>query len=109
MITLPLFKLAASGSTIIGNGIKPACGSNCPNSGTLLGTTFPAVTDLILFLVGGIAVIMIVVGGLRYVVSAGNPSAVNDAKNTILYAVIGLVIAASAYAIVGFVTGHFGI
>lgn len=55
------------------------------------------------FIVGAISVIMIVIGGLRYVLSAGDSNAVNGAKNTILYAVIGLVVAFSAFAIVNFV------
>jgi hypothetical protein len=46
---------------------------------------------------------MILVGGLRYAISGGNSSAVTAAKNTILYAIIGLVIAFLAYAIIGFI------
>lgn len=49
-----------------------------------------------------IAVIVIVVGGIQYVVSNGNPSAVQKAKQTIMYAAIGLVISLLAVAIVNF-------
>ena len=49
------------------------------------------------------AVIMIIWGGIRYVLSAGNSAALTSAKNTIIYAIIGLVIAILAYAIVNFV------
>jgi hypothetical protein len=48
---------------------------------------------------------MILFGGLRYVLSGGNSSAVTSAKNTIMYAIIGLVVAFFAYAIVQFVMG----
>jgi hypothetical protein len=109
MITQSLFHLADSAGSVIGKSIAPGCGSSCPGSGDLISKTFPAVADTILFFVGAIAIIMIIVGGLRYVVSAGNAAAVNDAKNTILYAVVGLLIAVSALAIVTFVTGHFGL
>ena len=61
------------------------------------------IVNTIIFLIGSVAVIMIIVGGLKYVTSAGDSSAVSGAKNTILYAVVGLVVAAMAYAIVNFV------
>lgn len=66
---------------------------------------FQQVSNILIFLVGAISVIMLIFGGLRYVVSTGEKGRVEDAKNTILYAVIGIVVAILAYAIVGFVTG----
>ena len=54
-------------------------------------------------IVGIVAVIMVVFGGLKYITSGGNDSNVGAAKNTILYAIIGLVIVASAQVIVKFV------
>lgn len=62
-----------------------------------------SVTNILLFVIGAVSVIIIIVGGLRYVTSAGDQNQVSSAKNTILYAVIGLVIASVAYAIVNFV------
>lgn len=61
------------------------------------------IINTIIFLIGSVAVIMIIIGGLRYVLSGGDSSAVNGAKNTILYAVVGLVITVMSYAIVNFV------
>ena len=55
------------------------------------------------FIVGIIAVIMLIIGGIKYVVSGGDSKKVTDAKNTVLYAIIGLVIAFLAFAIVNFV------
>lgn len=98
-----------SASNIIDGSLKAGCGSNCPTSSSLLHTTAPAIVNLLLYFVGGIAIIMIIIGGLRYVLSSGNPTQVQDAKNTILYAIVGLVIAIGAYAIVAFVTGRFKI
>lgn len=72
-----------------------------------VGDLIKIVVDVLLFALGAIAVIMIVVGGIRYAVSGGDSSAVTGAKNTILYAVIGLVVALLAYAIVHFVVGAF--
>jgi len=98
-----------SASSIIDGSLKTGCGANCPKGTSLISTAAPAVVNLLLFAVGGIAIIMIIIGGLRYVLSAGNPAGVQDAKNTILYAIVGLVIAGGAYAIVSFVTGQFGL
>lgn len=68
---------------------------------------FSTITNIMLFLIGAISVIMIIIGGLRYVISGGSSSNVTAAKNTILYAVIGLVVAILAYAIINFVITSF--
>ncbi len=64
---------------------------------------FKQITNTILYIVGVIAVIMLIIGGIKYVISGGDAKKVTDAKNTILYAIIGLVIAFLAFAIVNFV------
>ncbi|MBQ9180781.1 hypothetical protein IJ135_01650 [Candidatus Saccharibacteria bacterium] len=75
----------------------------CPSD--LFGYTgvFRQVTNVILYIVGIIAVIMLIIGGIRYVVSGGDSKKVTDAKNTVLYAIIGLIICFLAFAIVNFV------
>ena len=75
----------------------------------LFGTTgtFRTITNVLLFLIGAISVIMLIVGGLRYVVSGGDSTAVTNAKNTILYAIVGIVVAILAYAVVTFVITSF--
>lgn len=65
------------------------------------------VVNLLLYAVGVIAVIMIVVGGIRYTTSNGDASGITSAKNTILYAIVGLVVAMLSFAIVNFVLGRF--
>lgn len=69
------------------------------------GSIFNTITNTLLFLVGVISVIMLIIGGIRYVVSGGDQNAVTGAKNTILYAIIGIVVAFLAFAAVNFVTG----
>ncbi len=61
------------------------------------------VINLLSLIVGVVAVIMIIVGGLRYITSGGSDTGVTSAKNTILYAVIGLIIVALAQVLVRFV------
>ena len=84
-------------------GADAARCDGCPSD--LFGETgaFRQITNTILYIVGVIAVIMLIIGGIRYVVSGGDAKKVTDAKNTVLYAIIGLVIAVFAYAIVNFV------
>ena len=64
------------------------------------------IVRILLFLIGAVSVIMIIIGGFRYVISQGDSGAVTSAKNTILYAVIGLVVAIFAWAIVDFVVDN---
>lgn len=61
--------------------------------------------NLFSFIIGIISVIMIMVGGIKYITSQGSSDSVSSAKNTILYAVVGLVIVALAQVIVRFVLG----
>ncbi len=68
---------------------------------------FAQISSILLFIVGAIAVIMIVIGGLRYVISGGDASQVQAAKNTILYALVGIIVAILAYAAVNFVINSF--
>jgi hypothetical protein len=68
---------------------------------------FTTISNVMLFIVGAISVIMVVIGGLRYVVSGGNNTNVTAAKNTILYAIVGLVISMLAYAVINFVITSF--
>ena len=61
------------------------------------------ILNILTFVIGAIAVLMIIVGALRYTISGGDSAGINSAKNTILYAVVGLVLAVMANAIVNFV------
>lgn len=71
------------------------------------GGIFRTITNVLLFLIGAVAVIMLIIGGIRYTISGGDSTAVTSAKNTILYAVIGIIVALLAYAIVNFVLDSF--
>jgi hypothetical protein len=86
-------------------------GINDTNAGgttvTSLPTIFKNVVNILLYVIGAISVIMLIVGGIRYATSAGNSANVTAAKNTIMYALIGLVIAVLAYAIVNFFISAF--
>lgn len=93
---------ACTGSAITcaKQGYKDSGGSS--NSGNL-GGFIHKIVNILLYILGSVAVIVIVIGGIRYTISSGDQSQMTSAKNTILYAVVGLVIAVLAYAIVNFV------
>ena len=87
----------------INKGINAVSGSN--SSATLkVDEIVLAVVNWLLFAVGVISVVMLIVGGIKYATSAGDSNKVTSAKNTIMYAIIGLAVAVLAFAIVGFVT-----
>jgi hypothetical protein len=55
------------------------------------------------YIIGSVAILMLIIGGLRYVTSNGDSTQLTSAKNTILYAIVGVVLAVMANAIVNFV------
>jgi hypothetical protein len=61
------------------------------------------VITILSVVIGAIAVVMIIIGGFRYVTSAGNAEGTKAARNTILYAIVGLIVVALAQIIVHFV------
>jgi hypothetical protein len=61
------------------------------------------VIQTLVFVVAAITVLAVIVGGLQYVLSGGDPNGTKQAKDTIMYALIGLVIAVFAQVIVSFV------
>ena len=88
------------------------CAQGAGTQNTLFGDgkedgLFKTVTNVLLFLIGAVSVIMLIIGGIRYTLSNGDSSQVTAAKNTILYAVIGIIVALLAYAIVNFVVSSF--
>jgi len=92
--------------------LTAASGVNCSHgTGTpteLFGPTsiFTTIVNILLFVIGAVSVIMLIIGGIRYTVSGGTSAEVTNAKNTIMYAIIGLVVAFLAYAIVNWVLGR---
>ncbi len=80
-----------------------SCSQPTVDAGNKLNNILTLVVNIFSLIVGVVAVIMIIVGGLRYITSGGESSNVSTAKNTIIYAVVGLVVVALAQFIVHFV------
>ena len=89
-------------------GAEAARADSMPAELVGVNGVFTQISNTILYVVGVISVIMLVWGGLRYILSGGDNKKVTDAKNTILYAIIGLIIAVLAFAIVNFVLNAIG-
>ena len=96
---------AADPAKNISEGVKKIGGGDANEDQLTDGIT--NVVNVLLFILGAIAVIMIIIGGIRYTTSNGDSGNTKAAKDTILYAVVGLIVAILAYAIVNFVIGAF--
>ncbi|MDB5179838.1 MAG: hypothetical protein JWN12_470 [Candidatus Saccharibacteria bacterium] len=96
---------SAFAATDLQGGINAAQPSGAAGTTTLFGdgSIFNTIVNILLFLIGAISVIMLIIGGIRYTISAGDSGNVTAAKNTIMYAIIGLIIAFLAFAIVNWV------
>lgn len=82
-----------------------ATGNDCtdPEGSTTLDGTVRSVVDILSLVVGAVSVIMVIVGGMKYVTSQGESSGTASAKNTVIYAMVGLVIVALSQILVRFV------
>jgi cytochrome bd-type quinol oxidase subunit 2 len=96
--------------TVSAQGVEDICqgvaitGGNCDDdASSTINSTVETVINLLSVVVGVVAVIMIIIGGFKYITSSGDSNNVSNAKNTILYAIIGLVVVALAQVIVIFV------
>lgn len=109
--TVPIF--AQTTQQQINNGLcagsnlqftENTSGADCSTSDATdkINSLIRTIVNLLSAIVGIVAVIMIIVGGLRYITSGGNDTSVTGAKNTILYAIIGLIIVALAQVLVRF-------
>jgi hypothetical protein len=87
----------------IQNGAECAKANSAKDNLFAPNGVFSIVANTLIFLVGAVAVIYLIIGGVRYVVSSGDSKAVESAKNTILYAIIGIVVAVISFALVSFV------
>ena len=101
-----------TGNTEIAGAINSeiTSGMNATSAGTSTPTdanvVIKNVTNIMFFIIGAVSVIMLIYGGIRYTTSGGNANSVTAAKNTIMYSIIGLVVAILAFAVVQFVVNQ---
>ncbi len=112
-LVLPMFAFAGSanaevkpndelckGIGLAGDGETDCLGSD---DGDEVNSIITTIVNILSIVVGAVSVIMIIIGGLRYITSSGDSGHVQAAKNTILYAIVGLIIVIFAQVIVRFV------
>jgi len=117
MVAVPaLAPVAVSADcTHIGSQVAAGAGSVANENGGAISCTDPGtatngisslaahLVNIFSIIVGIVAVIMIIYGGFRYITSGGDSGSVGNAKNTLIYAIVGLIIVALAQVIVRFV------
>ena len=104
LATAPLMADSASAQVTDGLGMT----KTTENQNQSVDKLVKNIINILLWAIGIVSVIMLIIGGFRYVTSNGDSSQVTAAKNTIMYSVIGLIIAIFAYAIVNFVVFRVG-
>jgi len=110
---VPATAFAATGSLTenlcSGTNLTLSGGGSCQDSNaeSKVNDTITLALNIFSSIVGIIAVVMIIVGGVKYITSQGESANVTSAKNTILYALVGLVVVALAQVVVRFVLNRF--
>lgn len=77
-----------------------------PDTASVGNSQVGSVFNLVLMIAGAVSVITVIVGGILYALSTGDSAKTAKAKDTIIYAVIGLIIVSSAFAITNFIIGR---
>jgi len=87
------------------NGFNEVLGDNCGSGAGSeeINNTVVDVINILSFVVGMISVIMIIIAGIKYVTASGDPGSLKSARNTVIYALVGILIVALAQTIVRFV------
>jgi len=104
-ITVAVFAVPVVGAA---DPLSAACAADptatvCTTSTNDFNSIITIIVNTLLFLIGAISVLMIIIGAFMYTTSGGDSAQLTKAKNTILYSIVGLVVAALAYAIVTYV------
>lgn len=114
LLAVPALVLSISSAPVfaeevgsLSDGVNSSKSDEQPTSLFGDGGVFETISKVLLFIIGAVSVIMLIIGGIRYTISQGDSAAVTSAKNTILYSIIGLIVAILAYAAVSFVIGSF--
>ncbi len=80
---------------------------NIPKQTSGIDSNIANIFEVVIMIFGAIAMIVIIYAGIQYLLSQGDPAKTTTARNTIIYAAIGLAISVLAFSIVSFVSGRF--
>jgi hypothetical protein len=92
-----------SAKTQVCTGVSGQAGGACGTGGVDISKTLKGVLNLLTVIAGIIAVIMVVISGMKYTTSGGDPQAVSSAKRTLIYALVGVVVVAMSQFMVHFI------
>ena len=87
---------------LLGDASSLGVPRNVPTNATIY-----RVVDLVFMIAGAVAVIIVIVAGINYSLSVGEPSKTAKAKDAIIYSVVGLIVVAASFVIVKFIIGRF--
>ena len=106
--------LAVSSTSLAYDPLKEACSSGrgssnavCKSQGDKIENYTKNIVKILFIVVGFISVVVIIISGIKYATANGDAGKIKSAKDTLLYAIVGLIVAMSAYAIVDYVVGKF--
>lgn len=85
------------------SGLSSVSSTGCNNGGNTIKSLSTAVVNILSIIIGVVSVIMLIIAGFRFITANGDANAISSARNTIIYAIVGLVIAVLAQAIVHYV------
>jgi hypothetical protein len=103
IIGLIIALIATNAVNFIGNQLGGSVGANGLPQIVANASLVQTILNIVFGLIGAIALLMIVIGGFKYVTSGGDSAKVNSAKNTIFYSLIGLAVSVFAFTIVNFI------
>lgn len=105
------FVAVDAGALSLSEGIQQSKGTGVPDADSIDGESgiVTTVINVILYVVGIVSVVMLIFGGIQYSTSAGDTTKVKNAKNTILYSVVGLLVSVFAYALINWVLKEVGV
>lgn len=85
------------------NALNEASGNSCDTAGDGIAVLLRKIIRLLQIIVGVLSLIMVIIAAMKYTLSQGDNNAINSAKNTIIYSIVGLIIVVFAETIVQFV------
>jgi len=107
-IAVALQQTMIAGGVVLAQGAAPSPVPTLPPGNGDLLPIINSVTTWLLVMAGALAVVFLIIGGVQYVISAGNPTSAEKAKKTIIYALIGIIIIAASAFLVNFVLHLIG-
>ncbi|HZM63709.1 MAG TPA: pilin [Candidatus Saccharimonadales bacterium] len=103
VLAFPATSVFADSKTEVCKGVTTVAGGSCADGTSDINRIISVFLNIFSVVIGIVAVVMIMVGGFKYITAGGDSSKVTSAKHTIIYALIGIIVVAMAQFLVQFV------